>query len=82
MQPVPRMHERVLRQVVGQLVVAGKPPEKGPYLRLVPLHQLAERARVVLRDRPGDEILVVGTGVASFAFQADGFWSLNREMMR
>ena len=82
MQPVPRMDERVLRQVVRQFVVAGKSSKEGSYLRLVSLHQLAKGARIGLRDRPGDEILVVGTGIASFAFQTDGFWSLNREMMR
>ena len=52
-------HEGLLREVVGERVIAGRqPPQRRPDRRLVAADELGERVPVVLDDDAGDELRI------------------------
>jgi hypothetical protein len=76
------VHETILRQVVGQILIARQPAQKIPDLRLVALDQFAEGAGVDLRDGPRDEIQVVCFAERGLRFQVDVSFSPNLDTIR
>lgn len=81
-QPVPRVDEAVLGQVVGQVRVARQAAQEAADARLVSPDELAVGMRVDLRDGPGDELQVVRLAEPGCRFQCDACVSPNRHMTR
>lgn len=63
------MQETVLRKIVGTGRIPAQAPQEKPDSRLMPAHQLAERVGVLMRLRPGNEVMidVIGQGCRSDA---------------
>lgn len=53
------LDKRFLREVIGKCIIAlGQSPEKYANGRLVAAHQLAEGMTVIIRQNPGNQIVV------------------------
>lgn len=52
------MHERVLREIVGQREIACQLAQKIPDLRLMPADEFAERVRILAGNDARDELMI------------------------